>query len=97
MDASQTSETFGCNARPSEVRHLDLLRVADHDVFDLTLSVDEHADLTSRLERDLGHLSRKLLRDYLCGWNASRGKTLDATKLVMFKALREPSDVTDKP
>ena len=61
VNASKTAKTFGRSTRASEIRHLDLLRIPNHDVLDLAFAIDEHTDLTSGLERDLRHLSREFL------------------------------------
>ncbi|MEO6334826.1 MAG: hypothetical protein ABIO91_07560, partial [Pyrinomonadaceae bacterium] len=37
-------------------------------------------------------MSRKLLRNYLCRWDAPCGEPFDAAKLIMFEALYEPCD-----
>lgn len=92
---SQTAETIGRRTSTPEVGHLDLLRRADHYVFDVTLAVEQNADLTSGLVRDLGHLSSKFLRNDLCLRNASRRKTFYALYLVLFQPLYEARDVTD--
>jgi hypothetical protein len=96
VHAPQSSEALGRDTRSSEVGHLDLLGIPDHDVFDLALSIYKYTDLPSGLERDLGHLPGKFLRNDLCRRDASRGKALDAAKLIMFEALCIPRDAADK-
>src|SRR5688572_5357669 len=96
MDTPQTAKSFGCSTRTAEIRHFDLLRVAYHHVFDLAFAVDEHADLSSGLERKLRHLPGELLRDDLGRWDAPCGEAFDTAKLVMLEALCKPRNAANK-
>jgi hypothetical protein len=49
VDGAQAAETFGADARALQVGPLDAARVADDDRRDVTLAVDERADLATRL------------------------------------------------
>jgi hypothetical protein len=75
--APQAAKTVGGYARAAEIGHLDLLGGPDHYVFDLSLAVDQNADLPACLMRKLGHLARQLRRDYLLGGNPAGAESLD--------------------
>src|SRR5688500_8082843 len=94
--AAKSPKALGRRAGSSEVRHLDLLRVADHHILNLSFAIDQNADLAPRLERDLRHLSRELLGDDLCGWYAPSGEPFDTAKLVVLEALCKPRNVANR-
>jgi len=50
MDASQAPKAVRRSARTTKIGHFDPLRVADHDILDLALSIEQNADLTTGLE-----------------------------------------------
>jgi hypothetical protein len=77
VDAPQAAETVGGYTRAAEIGHLDLFGGPDHYIFDLSLAVDQHADLPARLMRKLRHLTRQLRRDYLLGGNPAGAEALD--------------------
>ena len=84
MNAAQPAKTLGGNARATEIRHLDGFGVADHDVFYLSFTVDQNADLSARLERDFRKLSSELRRDDLFGRDAARREALYAAQLIVL-------------
>ena len=45
VHAAQTAETIARHAHALKIRHLNPARVANHDVFDIALAIDEHTDL----------------------------------------------------
>ena len=49
MDGAQAAEALGGDARALQVGPLDAARVADDDVLDVALAVDERANLSARL------------------------------------------------
>jgi hypothetical protein len=53
VDGAQSAETLRADARALQVGPLDAARVADDDIFDVALAVDERADLAARLVRKL--------------------------------------------
>ena len=56
VHAAKPAKTVFGHAGTPKIRHLDLFCGADHDVFDLALTINEDADLPAGLVRDLGHL-----------------------------------------
>jgi hypothetical protein len=50
VDGAKSAEAFRRDARALQVGPLDAARVADDDELDVALSVDERADLPTRLE-----------------------------------------------
>jgi hypothetical protein len=89
MNAPQSAESISRHTSTAEIRHLDLLGGADHDVFDLSFSIEEHTDLAAGLIRDLGHLACKFRGNDLVGRNAACRKAFDAAKLIVFEPLGE--------
>jgi hypothetical protein len=79
---AQAAESALADARALEVGPLHAARVADDDVLDVALAVDERAYLPPRLVRKLGELPRELGRDDLLRRDAPRVELLDAPKLV---------------
>ena len=51
VDAAQTAKALGARAHAAEIRQFDAMRIADDDVLDATLAIDEHSDLTPRFVR----------------------------------------------
>ena len=49
VDGAQAAEALGGDARALQVGPLDAARVADDDVLDVALAVNERADLAARL------------------------------------------------
>lgn len=82
MDCAQAAESLGRDARALQVGPLDATRIADDDVLDVTLSVDERADLPARLEGEFRKLARELRRYDLLRRDAARVEFFDAPKLV---------------
>jgi hypothetical protein len=93
---SKPAKSVGRYTRSPEIRHFDLLRIADHHVFDLSLSVYKYADLASGLVREVRHLAGKFGGDDLIWRNASRGEAFDPADLIVFQPLCEAVDIADK-
>jgi hypothetical protein len=72
VDAAKPAEAVGCDALASEVGQLDLFRVADNDVLDVALAINQRADLSPRLVREFGELAREFGRDDALRRNAPR-------------------------
>ena len=62
----------------------------------MAFTVEKYADLTARLVRELGHLPGKFLRYDLVGWDATRGKSLDAPYLIVLQPLCKAGNAADK-
>jgi hypothetical protein len=65
VNAAKPAKPVCRNARPAKIRHLDLFRCSDDDVFDLTFAVQENANLSVCIVGDLRHLPSELRRDDL--------------------------------
>ena len=87
VDGAQAAEAVGADARALQVGPLDAARVADGDVLDVALAVDEGAELAARLVREFGELARELGRDDLLGRDAARVELFDAPELVRLEPL----------
>ena len=62
MHQPQAAQAACAGAARPEVGQLQLVRVADDDVLDVALAVDEHADLPLDLARALAQERRQLGR-----------------------------------
>src|SRR5690606_32713582 len=78
MHTPQPAEPARGGTCTTKVGHLDSFGVSHHYVFDLPLSIEQHADLTARLVRDLAHLPSEFLRNYVALRNAAGRQPLDA-------------------
>jgi len=65
VNAAQTAKAVCGDARSFQVRQFDTSRITDDDIFDITFTVNERADLPACFVREFGELSRKLGRDDL--------------------------------
>jgi hypothetical protein len=72
VDAAKPTKTIRGDALASEVGQLDLFRVADNDVLDVALAINQRADLSPRLVREFGELAREFGRDDALRRNAPR-------------------------
>ncbi|MBC7930215.1 MAG: hypothetical protein H7Z38_06555 [Rubrivivax sp.] len=95
VDGAQAAEPIRADACAFEVGPLDAARVADDDELDVALAVNERADLSPGLERQLGELARELRRDYLLRGYSARVEFFDAPELVRLQALRVSLYVAD--
>jgi len=84
MHASEPAKSFSGYADSAKVGHLNALCIADHYVFDVTLSIDERAYLTISLVRQLRHLTCELLSDDLMRRDATLVELFDAPDLIWF-------------
>ena len=96
VNTAQSPKSVFRHAGAAKVRHLDLLRGADHDVFDLALAIEQHADLPARLMAQLGHLPGKLRRDDRIRRDTSCRQFLDAAKLILLQPARKTCDAGNK-
>jgi hypothetical protein len=95
VDAAKPAEAVGGDALAAEVGQLDLFRVADHDVLDVALAINQRADLPPGLVREFGELAREFGRDDPLRRNAPRVELLDAAQLVGLETLRVAFYVAD--
>ncbi len=87
VDEAETAETRFAGAQPPELRKEDGACVSDDDVLDMTLSIDESANLTAGLVADLAEVARQLGRDDPRGWNLAAVDVLDPLGLTGLEAL----------
>ena len=90
MHAAQTAETIARHAHALKIRHLNPARVANHDVFDIALAIDEHTDLPANFVRQFAKLPRKFVCYDLMRRNAALVELFDPPKLVWFQTLGVP-------
>jgi hypothetical protein len=96
VDAAQPAKAIRRDALATEVWQLDPLGVADCDVLDVALAINEHTDLSSGLVREFGELAREFGRDDSLRRNAPRVEFLNAAQLVGLETLRVAVYVADK-
>ena len=82
MHTAQPAKAIRADARSLQVRQFNAARIADDDVFDITLAINQCADLPARLMREFGHLSRKLWRHDLMRRDPPRVELLDPAQLI---------------
>jgi hypothetical protein len=88
VHTSQTPKPAGCYADAFEIRKLYPAVVANHDVLDVALAIDQHSDLTAGLVREFSELACKLCSYDLVWRDASRIEFFYTTKLVRFESKR---------
>jgi len=82
VDAAQATKATFSHAHALKVRKLDAPVVADRDILNVTLPIDQRAYLASRLMRQLTELSSKLGADNLIRLNSARIELFNAAKLI---------------
>ena len=82
MDAAETPKAPGGHADTFEVRQLDAAVIADHDVFDMALTIYQDTNLSTCLVRKLGYLPGKLGGQDLVRWDSPRVEFLYAAQLI---------------
>jgi len=71
VDASQTAKAITRDAHAFEIGQLNAPRIADNYVFDVTLAIDQRANLAIGLMREFAKLSSKFRRQDLTRRDAS--------------------------
>ena len=71
VDASQAAKAITRDAHAFEIGQLDAPRIADYYVFDVTLAIDQRANLAIGLMREFAELSSKFRRQDLTRRDAS--------------------------
>ncbi len=85
MYATQTAKSSRSDAHTFEVRQLDATVVADHHVLNVTLPVDESADLAACFVGQFAKLACKLRSDDLIGRYAPSVQLFNAPQLIWFQ------------
>ena len=85
MNATKTTKPSGSDANAFEVGQLDATVVADHHVLNVTLAVDECADLAACFVGKFAKLARKLRSDDLIGRYAPSVQLFNAPQLIWFQ------------
>jgi hypothetical protein len=96
VNAAQTAKSAFAGARSFEIGHFDLLRVADHHIFDVTFAVEQNADLPVDLVRNLRKLAREFGRNDLARSDATRKELFNAAQLILFKTVGVSENVANK-
>jgi hypothetical protein len=85
VHAAQTAKSSRSDANTFEVRQFDAAVVAHHHVLNVTLTVNESADLAACFVGKLAELTRKLRGDDLIGRYTPSVQLFDAPELIWFK------------
>ena len=85
MHATEATKSSRSDTNAFEVRQLDTTVVADHHVLNVTLAVDESADLPSCFVGEFAQLARKLRSDDLIGRYAPSVQLFNAPQLIWFQ------------
>jgi hypothetical protein len=86
MHKAQTAKATFRHANTLKVWQLNTTIISYSDKLDVTLAVNQRANLTTSFVRQLAQLSGELLRHDLLWWNTARIQLLDSTYLVWFEA-----------
>jgi hypothetical protein len=84
VKAAQAPKASLGNTHALEVGQNYRASVSNYDVFDISVSIDERADLAVYLTRYFRELAGKLLRDNLSRRDAPLVKLFEALNLVML-------------
>src|SRR5215475_11672164 len=95
VQTSEAAEPVGAHSHPLQVRQDDAVRVADHDVFHISVAVNEHADLAVNFARSLRDLPRKLVGNDLARRDAAIVELLKTMDLIRLESLKIPFDAAD--
>ena len=79
MHETQAAEATLRYAHTLKVGQLNPMIVADHDIFDMALAIDQHTDLSACFVRQLSQLAGELLGHNVVWWYAARVQLLNAT------------------
>ena len=84
MNATKTAKSSGRHANAFEVGQLDAPVVANHHVLDVSLAIDEGADLSACFVRQFAELASKFVCDDLVWRYAPSVQLFDAPQLIWF-------------
>ena len=84
MNTTKPTKSSRSDANAFEVRQLDTAVVADHHVLNVTLAIDECADLSACFVRQFAQLASKLRGDNLVGRYAPSVQLFNAPQLIWF-------------
>jgi hypothetical protein len=87
VHTTQAAKPISGNAHPFEVGQLDLARIAHNHKLNITLAIDEHADLPASFVGKFANLTSKFRRHDLVWRNAALVEFLDPPQLVWLKTL----------
>jgi len=84
VQAAQPAKSVRAHAHALQIGQDYAASVSYDDVFDVPISIYQHAYLPVDLAGDFGKLARKLLRDYLARRDAAIIKLFEALNLIML-------------
>ena len=84
MYATKTTKPSRSNTNAFEVGQLDTTVVADHHVLNVSLTIDERADLSTGFVRQFAQLSSKFMCDDLVWRYAPSVQLFYAPQLIWF-------------
>ena len=84
MHAAQSAKPSRSDPHAFEVGQFDPAVIANHHILDMSLAIDQGADLASRFVRQLAQLACEFRSDYLVWRYAASVQLFDAPQLVWF-------------
>ena len=84
MNTTKPTKSSRRDANAFEIRQLDTPVIADHHVLNVSLAVDEGADLSACFVGQFAQLASKFGCDDLVGRYASSVQLFDAPQLIWF-------------
>ena len=95
MQTAQAAKARFADTHAFQIRQHDAVRVADDDRFDITIAIDQHADLAIEFVRKFCELARKFLGDDFARRYAPVIQLFKPLHLIVFKSLNVAFDVTN--
>ena len=95
MQAAQPAKPISTQSHAFQIRKHDAASVTDDHVLDVSVPIDEHADLAMNLVRCFGQLTRELLGDYLPRRDAPLIEFFEAMYLICLEPLQVTFDIAN--
>jgi len=93
VDAAQAAKPSLAGAQASPLGHLDAGLRADHRVGHGAAAIEQHADLTAEVVRELGQLARELVGEEAVGGESAPVEALEGMDLAGLEALGIAEDL----
>src|SRR5882762_10044688 len=82
VHVAQTAQTIRCHARTPKIGEKDALVISHHHIFDNAFAIDQHANLTVDLQRQLTEIPRQFLRHNLLRRHLATIDMLEPVNLI---------------
>ena len=95
VKTAQPAKAVCAHADALQIRQHNAAGVADDDVLDITVAIDQDADLAIDFVRCFRELPREFLRDDLARRDAPVVKLFEAVNLIMLESLYVSFDIAN--